>query len=277
MTHDHHAPAGFAEMLDLDGEALHEYWTAALDFVSRAAPAGPERVLDLGAGSGVGTIALAQLFPAAEVTAVDVADELLDRIRGKAAHLGLTDRIRTLCADLDAEWPVTGQVDVVWASMSMHHLADPDRVLADLLSAIRPGGVVALAEFSEELRFLPDDLGFGRPGLEARCLAFVSHELAHELPHLGADWAPKLQAAGFGSVHEREFSIDVPGQSAAARRYAQLWLQRLSTGLADRLDADDRAALGRLTEEHDAESVLQRSDLRIRGTRTVTIGRNPGT
>ena len=52
--------------------------------------------------------------------------------------------------------------------MSLHHMADPGQVLRDALAATRPGGLIAVAEFSEPLRFLPDDLGFGRPGFESR-------------------------------------------------------------------------------------------------------------
>ncbi len=277
MTHDHQTAGFLADELDLDGEVLRSYWTGAFDLVRAAAPDPVRAVLDLGAGTGVGTIALAELFPAAEVTAVDVSDDMLDRIRRKASERGLSDRLHTLTADLDAEWPLRDAVDVTWASMSLHHLADPERVLADLRGSTRPGGIVAVAEFSEHLRFLPDDLGFGRPRLEERCRDLVRHEQAHELPHLGSDWAPRLTGAGFRVVDERVFAIDVREQSAAAGRYAHVWLQMVHARLAERLDDDDRTALARLTDDTDPESVLRRTDLHVRGERTVTVGQNPET
>jgi SAM-dependent methyltransferase len=277
MAHDHdHDPSSTsAELLDLDGEALGPYWAQALELVHAAAGASVQRVLDLGAGSGVGTVALAQLFGGAEVLAVDVSAEMLDRINDKARELGLGNRVQTVEADLDAGWPAIGKVDVTWASMSMHHFAEPARVLAEAFAATRTGGVLAVAEFSDELRFLPDDLGIGRPGLEARCHGLLRHEHAHGLPHLGSHWAPMLEAAGFTVVGEHELAIDDPGRSPAARRYALLWLQRLRSGFADRLADDDLDALARLTEGHGPESVLTRDDLHIRGTRTVTVARRP--
>jgi ubiquinone/menaquinone biosynthesis C-methylase UbiE len=273
--HDHDSSSSSAELLDLDGKALRSYWSQALQLVRAAAGGRVQRVLDLGAGSGVGTIALARLFGDGEVVAVDVSAEMLDRINRKALDLGLAGRVRTVEADLDAGWPTVGTVDVTWASMSMHHFAEPDRVLAEVFAASRAGAVVAVAEFSDELRFLPDDVGIGRPGLEARCHELLRHEHAHGLPHLGSHWAPMLEAAGFTVVGEHELAIDDPGRSPAARRYALLWLQRLRAGFADRLADDDLETVARLTDGDGQESVLRRDDLHIRGTRTVTVGRRP--
>jgi ubiquinone/menaquinone biosynthesis C-methylase UbiE len=277
MTHAHnHATESFlAEELDLDGEVLGDYWSAALELVRSAAGDPVRRVLDLGAGSGVGTIALAQLFPVAEVIAVDVSADMLDRIRAKAGALGLADRVHTVEADLDAGLPALEPIDVTWASMSMHHVADPDRVLTEVFGATRAGGVVAVAEFSEHLRFLPDDVGIGRPGLEARCHEQVRHEHAQALPHLGSHWAPKLAAAGLQLVDERVFPIDVADGSPAARRYAQVWLQQLGARLAEQLDADDAHTLARLVEGDDPASVLNSGSVHIRGERTVTVARRP--
>jgi SAM-dependent methyltransferase len=283
-SHDH-APhdhgdnadgAAFIELLDLDGEVLSAYWSEVLSLVHETASGRTTRVLDLGAGTGTGTIGLAQRFAGAEVIAVDVSDEMLAHIRDKARNLGLADRVRTVTADLDADWPDLDPVDLTWASMSMHHLADPARVLGDVFDATRPGGTVALVEFTQPLRFLPDDLGFGPPGLEARCLDALASEHAHSLPDLGSDWSPRLQAAGFTVLDERELTIalDAPHHPGAAR-YAQLWLQRMRSGVADRLDHDDREALDTLLDGDGPDTVARRDDLAIRGTRTVTLARRP--
>ena len=37
-------------------------------------------------------------------------------------------------------WPDLGPADLVWASASMHHMADPDRTLARVRDTLRPGG-----------------------------------------------------------------------------------------------------------------------------------------
>ncbi|HEX3336684.1 MAG TPA: class I SAM-dependent methyltransferase [Jatrophihabitans sp.] len=277
---DHRIAAGaddaaLAELLDLDGEVLHSYWTDALSSLHPAAT-GAGRILDLGAGTGVATIALAQRFDGAEVIAVDASEEMLRRVRVKALELGLADRVRTVQADLDLDWPALGPIDVTWASMSLHHLADPDRVLRDVFAATRAGGLAAVAELSEPLSFLPHDVGVGRPGLEARCLDALNQAQAHALPELGSAWSPRLEAAGFTVVSEQALTIELkPRRSPGAVRYAQLWLRRLRSGLTHQLADDDLEALSTLVDGDGPESLVQRDDLHIRGTRIVTLARRP--
>jgi ubiquinone/menaquinone biosynthesis C-methylase UbiE len=276
-THDGTADAELAELLDLDGEVLRSYWTDVLTWVRHAATGtARERILDLGAGSGVGAIALAQRFGGAEVIAVDASEEMLRRIRVKALDLGLAHRIRTVQADLNVVWPAIDPIDVTWASMSLHHLADPDRVLGEVFASTRPGGLVAVAEMAEPLRFLPHDVGFGRPGLETRCLDALGKEHAYSLPELGSDWSARLERAGFTVFIERTFPIELNApHPRATAHYARQWLCRLRSGLAHRLAHDDLAALGALIEGVGPESLLHRDDLQIRGSRTVTLARHP--
>ena len=162
---------------------------------------------------------MAGRFPQAEVTALDLSAEFLSRVNDKARQLALTGRIRTVQADLDAGWTAVGPADLVWASNSLHHTADPDRVLTDVFAALRPGGRLVLAEMGALPRFLPDDVGLGEPGLEDRCQAALAEAMATEVQHLGDDWAARLSKAGFTIEAERTFAIDLtprPPASCAA-------------------------------------------------------------
>jgi SAM-dependent methyltransferase len=282
MDHHRHSATetdsvdALAELLDLDAEVFGSYLSAAIAWVKSLAPNLPRpRILDLGSGTGSATVALAQRFDGAQVLAVDQSAELLARVSARAADLGLAGRVDTLQADLDGPWPVTGAVDVVWASMSLHHLAGPDRVLAGVFASIRPGGLFAVAEMDSLPRFLPDDIGLGRPGLEARCHAAAAERQAHELPHLGADWGQRLSQAGFTVVAKRAFAIDLdPPLPASAGRLAQLWLRRIRAHLDGAIGAEDLATLGALTDDGPG-GVLRRGDLSVRGTRTIWIGKRP--
>ena len=77
---------------------------------------------------------------------MDVSAAMLDHLRARARDLGLARRIQAVQADLDAGWPATGPVDLVWASNSLHHVKDPDQVLAGVFAALRPGGLLAVTE-----------------------------------------------------------------------------------------------------------------------------------
>jgi SAM-dependent methyltransferase len=294
--HGPHQPDGsgaLAELLDLDGEVQHAYLSDVTAWVRELAAGRPgRRILDLGAGTGGGTIALARRFAAADVIAVDQSDELLARIRAKALDLGLAGRVGTVRADLDAAWPAIEPADLAWASNFLHELADPGRVLADVFAAIRPGGLLAVAEMDAPPRFLPDDLGLGRPGLEARChaalepgqaalepeQAALETEAAGPAPRHGADWGPRLEQAGFGLVARRTFIIDLrPPLPAGTGRYARAYLRRIRPVLEGRLDAGDLAALDTLIDSDGPDGLLHRRDLSVRGTRTAWIARRAAT
>jgi SAM-dependent methyltransferase len=259
--------AAMTALLDLDAEVLHAYLSEVIGWVADLAAGPPRRILDLGAGTGTGALALAQRFAGAEVIAVDMSAPLLGRLQDKARDLGVAGRVRILQADLDAGWPAIDPVDLVWASASLHHMADPERVLTDVFRALRPGGLLAVTELGSFPRFLPADLG---AGLEARCHAALDGALAREVPHLGSDWAPRLRQAGFDVVAERDFAIDLtPPLPAAAARYAQASLRRLRSGVDGLLDAGDLAALDALIDGDGPDAVLHRTDLTVRTTRTV--------
>jgi SAM-dependent methyltransferase len=281
--HDHQhdgdepAQAVLAELLDLDAEVLHDYLSSVIDWVGElAADQPPRRILDLGCGTGTGSLALLRRFPGSEVTAVDASGPMLDRLRDKARELQVTSRVHAVQADLDAGWPDTGPVDLAWASNSMHHMADPDRVLAQILAALEPGGLLAVAEMDSFPRFLPDDPGIGRPGLEERCHAAQDDVRGHEMPHLGSDWGPRLAKAGFAVEAGRTFAIGLEAPlPAPASRYALLSLQRLRSAIDGRISADDLAALDTLLDPDDPASIRQRGDLTVRTARTVWLARRP--
>jgi SAM-dependent methyltransferase len=278
----HHSAAGsdesaLAELLDLDAEVLHATLSEVTAWIQElAAGLTVSRILDLGSGTGTGTFALLQRFERADVIALDASAQLLDRLTGKARRLGVAGRVRTVQADLNAGWPAIGTVDLAWASASLHHMADPDRVLTGVFAALRPGGILAVIEMDSFPRFLPDDLGLGRPGLEARCHAVLAEEHAHELPHLGSDWGPRLSKAGFTAGAERIFAIDLKRPlPASAGRYAQAFLRRIRSGLDGRMNADDLATLDTLVGSDGPGGVLHRSDLTVRTARTVWMARRP--
>jgi SAM-dependent methyltransferase len=271
--HDSHDLDALAEMVDLDAEVLHEYLAEVTGWLHERAGSRTRRILDLGSGTGTGTLALAGRFTDAEFIAVDQAESMLHRVRDKARAHGIAERVHTVQADLDGEWPGFEPVDLVWASASLHHLADPDRVLADIYATLRPGGVLAAIELASFPFFLPHDLGDGRPGLEERCHAALREGLQDHVPLLGADWGPRLSKAGFTVETERRFTIELtPPLPAATGRYAQASLSRLRTGLGDRLDAEDLATLDALLE---GDGLLSRTDLSIRTDRTVWLATRP--
>jgi SAM-dependent methyltransferase len=268
--------AALTELLDLDGEVLRDLLSGLTAWIAGTVQAPVTRIVDLGSGTGTGTFALLRRFPEAHVTAVDVAAGRLQRLRHRAHDLGLDGRVDVTVADLDEPWPDLGPADLVWAAMSLHHMADPDRALAGIFGLLRPGGSVAVAETTATEsfpRFLPDGAG---GGFEDRLHTALTALQSEQVPELGSDWRPRLTAAGFTIAAERTFAIALdPPLPAQAGRYAQLSLDRLRSGLADRLDPADQEALAVLVADDGPGSVRHRDDLAVRAARRAWLARRP--
>ncbi len=211
-----HDADGQTEILDLDAEVLAEHIASITAWLP--VKGSPRHIVDLGCGTGAGTLALLKRFPRTEVTAVDTSASHLHRLRRKAEADGIADRVRTVQADLDGAWPELGTPELVWASASMHHMADPDHTLRQVHDTLAPNGLFAVVELAGFPRFLPEDAPANRPGLEERCHAALDRHHAEHVPHRGADWGPKLTAAGFTVEGERIITVNLGPPPHRGRR-----------------------------------------------------------
>jgi ubiquinone/menaquinone biosynthesis C-methylase UbiE len=268
MAHNHnHDHNHLAEILDLDAEVLHELHHELIGWVAAQVPA-HARIIDVGAGSGTATLALAEQLPDAETIALDVDAEMLDRIQHKARAAGLADRVRTIQADLDQPWPVLDAADLVWAAKSLHHMADPAAAVARIFTVLRPGGLLAVTELESFPRFLADPAG---AALEERLHAALAQARDDAGMHMHENWPARLTEAGFTVEAERRFDVALrPPLPAQAPRYALLSLCQARDGLAGRLSAEDLAELEAL-----ATTLPSRDDLTVRTSRMVWLARRP--
>ena len=286
--HDHsHAPGGqdwgeLGAYLELEAEVLAPYLDEAVSVLQARVRSGPEslrRIVDIGSGSGAATTALAKAFPNATLVALDRAPALLTLVRSRADRLGLGHRVTTVQTDLEEGLGALDPIDLAWAGMVLHHLADPVRLLRELHGALVPGGLMAIAEFGPPTRTLPEDLGFGTPGFarrhaEARAAAIEAHLPAGAM-HI--DWPATLQTAGFERVEQRTIVVDLPAPLAeSARRWVAQDLARSATVAHERLSADDQATLAILTDPTDRRSVMHRTDIEVHAGRSLYVAQKPG-
>lgn len=209
-THPHHHGdvhldeadwAEFAAHTELEGELLIGFVTATMERVKdlRGPDAPPiRRVLDIGCGPAVGSCELARLFPAAHVVALDGSPAMLSRASRRADELGLGGRIRTHLAELPAGLDGLEPVDLIWASMSLHHVGDGVSLLRSLHDLLTPAGLIAIAEIAEPMRVLPDQLDVGPLGL------------AQRLDHAGAKWFAALRRGLADGVQSTDISTCSP-------------------------------------------------------------------
>lgn len=117
-----------------------------LDLLLRLAAPLPHRprIVDIGCGSGVASLALATAT-GGEVTAVDTHRPFLDQLAADAATAGLDDRVRAVEARMQ-DLPVPpGAADLLWAEGSAY-IMGLDAALAAWRPLLAPGGVLVLTE-----------------------------------------------------------------------------------------------------------------------------------
>ncbi|WP_412543664.1 methyltransferase domain-containing protein [Longispora sp. K20-0274] len=143
-----------------------------------------ERVLDAGCGLGAPAILIAR-ETGAVVTGVTVSTVEVQEAAKRAAEAGLGDTVRFEHGDYMALPFADGSFDAVLAIESLLHAPDPARALAEFRRVLRPGGRLALAEYTVEAGMSAEEAG-----------RFARDMLMNTLLSLPA-WLDALRAAGF--------------------------------------------------------------------------------
>ena len=140
-------------------EQWHSHVTSAAAFekvlaglLDMAAPRPADACVDLGAGTGFVTTALAPKV--SSVLAVDISSAMARSLAEHAAEAGLAN-VSTEVADLSGFDMAPASTDLIVSSYALHHLADADKraLVARSLPWLRPGGRLVIA-----------DMMFGRGG-----------------------------------------------------------------------------------------------------------------
>lgn len=123
---------------------IHDAVLARLDDVE------PDRVLDLGCGTGQLTERLRDRFPDAEVVGIDLSDGMLQKA-SERAHTG--DFVRANAQSLPL---AAGTLDVVTCTESFHWYDDQEAAVAEMARLLRPGGRLIIASIATVTGFADD-------------------------------------------------------------------------------------------------------------------------
>lgn len=125
--------------------------------------------LEIGCGTGLVTISLCPLV--GRIVATDTSTGMLDELNGKIRDLQI-DTIEPLLADL-AHAPLSpGSFELIYSSMTLHHIEDTMALLSTCHKLLAPGGFIALADLEKE------DGSFHSDMTGVAHLGFVPEELA---------------------------------------------------------------------------------------------------
>ena len=118
----------------------------ALEFLARLTVVPGTRMLDVGCGAG--QIAIPAASAGVRVTGVDIAANLIEQARTRAKAVGVDARFE----EGDAEMLAFGDAtfDLVVSLIGAMFAPRPDKVAAELLRVCRPGGRIAMANWTPE-------------------------------------------------------------------------------------------------------------------------------
>ena len=128
------------------------------------APVHATRALELGCGSGNVSLRLAERWPDAALTFVDAAPEMLELTRARllSAEPGITSRAQFLAERFEDLSIEAETLDVVIASLSLHHVADVSVVYQRIAPMVVSGGRLVMLDGVRGLTDVEHDVHMAR-------------------------------------------------------------------------------------------------------------------
>jgi ubiquinone/menaquinone biosynthesis C-methylase UbiE len=132
-------------------------------------------VLDYGCGTGL--VGLFLLPHVGSVTGADVSTGMLDVLQ-KKIRVGGFDSMKTIQLDLEHDPMPVDRYHLIVSSMTMHHIADTEKVVEAFYNMLYPHGILCIADLDSE------------PGV------FHAPDVADSVHHLGFDRSELESLAG---------------------------------------------------------------------------------
>jgi SAM-dependent methyltransferase len=216
----------FHELMAEDSAAVHDH--ALLERILPLVEGLPARleagidVCDVGCGSGHAINLMAKAYPRSRFVGYDFSAEATAAGREEATALGL-QHVRLEVRDVASLGDAAG-FDCVTAFDAIHDQAHPDRVLAGIAQALRPGGVLLMVDIRTSSRLEDNvDLPWAPFLYAASTFHCMTVSLALDGAGLGTCWGEQkalsmLAEAGFGPIRVETIEGDPFNNYYVARR-----------------------------------------------------------
>ncbi len=145
-------------------DLLNHLFTLGIDkgwrkkMIKMLADAKPQRILDVATGTGDVALLTAKILQPQEIIGVDLSNKMLDIGRTKIDKQGLTNIIKLEQGDSENLKFDTGYFDAVTVAFGVRNFEDLKKGLAEMYRVTRPGGQVAILEFSIPKSFVFNSL-----------------------------------------------------------------------------------------------------------------------
>lgn len=109
----------------------------------------PERILDVGVGTGVDTAEVARRFRGARAYGIDISLPMLSSARRRRSGRWFS-RPRYVCGDAQNLPIASGGVQLVFSNATLEWCDDPDAVFREIARVLTPGGLLMLSTFGPD-------------------------------------------------------------------------------------------------------------------------------
>jgi len=242
--------------------------------VDRARLGPGHQVLDLGSGTGYPAIPAAQrVGPNGHVTGLDLAEEMLEVARRKAAKLGLT-HVTFQQADVASLSFEAGRFDAVTSRFCLMFLPHLDKTLREMHRVLKPGGAAAAAVWAvrEKNPYITLPMGVLKEYIEMPPVDPTVPGIFYlERP---GDLLGRMKAAGFTELREEEIPIE--GVFSSGREYLDCLKEMAAPlqGLFEKVPRENRAEVEEKMVQG-AERFRRGGDVRIPGVALAVSGIKP--
>ena len=103
--------------------------------------------LEYGCGSGLVTLRIQPFIKS--ITGVDSSKGMLDVLKTKVEKAGIKN-IKTLFVDFEQGGKVEGNFNLIFSSMTLHHINEPAQLLKQFYNLLLPGGFLGIADLDKE-------------------------------------------------------------------------------------------------------------------------------
>lgn len=113
-----------------------------------------DTIADIGAGTGYFSFRMAKLVPKGRVLAVDIQPEMIDILNFLKKDQKVTNVEPVIGTETSSNLPAN-KVDLALMVDAYHEFNYPREMMANIVTALKPGGKVVLVEYRGENPFIP--------------------------------------------------------------------------------------------------------------------------
>jgi len=111
----------------------------------------PQKILDLGCGTGHGSFSLQKRFKSASVFSLDLAFAMLEKTYAQQPKLKkMFSGKKLICADIENLPVAEDQMDLVWSNLALQWCNDLDKSFANIRTALKPNGLFIFSTFGPD-------------------------------------------------------------------------------------------------------------------------------